>query len=83
MLKKIWRGYYNRFIADDRLNGNIELDKLKWLPKTLIPNKNEPFGYIDTIYFDIKNIPIKEEVILDIITQEQAKEVIEKCVVQN
>ena len=76
MLKKIWKWYYNHFINDDRTHPP-KLSELRWLPKTIIPNKNEKFGYIDTIYFDIEKIPIKTEIILDI-----QEEVNETCAVQ-
>ena len=76
MIKKLWKWYYNKFVADDSQDNIVKLDKLKWLPKTLTSDKNVPFGYIDSIQFDIENIPIKEELILDIITREQIEEVI-------
>ena len=81
-IKGIWNWYFNKFINDDHPSRNIPLDKLKWLPKNVYTGKPEPFGHIDSIQFDIKNILTKEEVVIEVASLEKAKEVVEKCVAQ-
>lgn len=77
LLKKLWNWYHNKYLSQN-YDTNVPLDKLKWLPKQLNPGKKEPFGFIDSIYFDIKRIPIKEEIVFEM---ENAQEVI-KCAVR-
>lgn len=83
--RAIWRWYYTRWVDlhADIPSRTPKLEKLKWIPKNIKPDKHEPFGYIDTIQFEIDKIPAKTEVILDMISPQEAKEVVEKCVVQH
>jgi hypothetical protein len=81
--RKIFDWYVRMFINDDGRDDNVKLEDLMWLPKKLVQGKNEPFGFIDTIQFNINQIPMKEEVIFECLTETQAHRIIEKCIVTN
>lgn len=79
LFNRLWHWYYHKYVSDDRHDNDVALEDLKWLPKTLRPNKNEPFGLINTIQFDIQNIPMDETVIFEMVTENQARNIVE-CV---
>src|SRR6056300_392489 len=82
IINKIWKYYYSHWVDLDRPDGSPKLDKLRWLPNKITTDKHMKFGPIDTIQFDIKNMPMKEEVIFEMSSIKEAKEVV-SCVAQH
>ena len=82
MFKKLWEWYYKNYINEDNTKNDVKLKNLIWISKNIYSKRNVPFGYINSIRFDVEKILTKEEVVIDVTTIEQATEVL-KCVVQN
>lgn len=83
LFKKIWTWYKESFLLEDSDRNNVKLNDLVWLSHNV--SKRKPFDYCDSIEFDIESILTKREVELEMISVEQAKQIIgeEQCVARN